>query len=287
MKKTKKYAGVIVPMVSPVNEDLSIDRASTHKLVKHILEAGACPFVLGTTGEASSLSLSQKKALVKETVAEVGGKTLVYAGISSNCLQESKELAQSFSGLGVDVLVTNLPSYYPLNEALVLKYCEQLADACPKPLFLYNIPATTNYSIPINILEKLSYHPNIVGIKDSERNQERLCQSIELWKDRDDFSHLLGWAAMSSFALKLGSDGIVPSTGNFEPNLYVQLYKSILRGECFQAEELQKITNELSALYQRGRNLSESLRALKLMLSTRGLCGHTNAPPNLQDGPPG
>ena len=213
MKKNNPYKGVVVPMVSPLNEDYSIDREAVGNIVGLLLQAGASPFIAGTTGEASSLSFQQKEMLVKETVRQVDGKALVYAGISGNCLPESIEAARRFAGLGADVLVANMPSYYPLKDAYTRHYCEQLAEACPKPLIFYNIPATTGYSIPLALLEQLSYHPNIAGLKDSERDQNRLDQALALWKNREDFVHLTGWAAMSVYALKNGSDGIVPSTG--------------------------------------------------------------------------
>lgn len=280
MSKTKKlYKGVIVPMVTPLNNDYSIDQQGVGRLVQLIVNTGCSPFIAGTTGEASSLSLQQKEILLKETLAQVAGKTLVYAGISANCLSESVEAAKRFADLGADVLVANLPSYYPLTNETMLRYCEALADASPKPLFFYNIPATTGFSIPLTVLETLSYHPNIAGLKDSERDQNRLDEALYLWRDREDFSHLTGWAAMSAYALKNGSDGIVPSTGNFVPALYQELYLAALNSEWEQTEILQQQANDLSALYQKGRNLSESLAALKVILSVKGICGTQMMPP--------
>lgn len=266
-------------MVTPLNSDYSIDQQGVGRLVQLIVNAGCSPFIAGTTGEASSLSLQQKEILLKETVAHASGKALVYAGISANCLSESVEAAKRFADIGANVLVANLPSYYPLTDDAMLRYCEALADASPKPLFFYNIPATTGFSIPLAVLEKLSYHPNIAGLKDSERDQNRLDEALNLWRDRDDFAHLIGWAAMSAYALKNGSEGIVPSTGNFVPELYQELYLSALNSEWEQADILQQKTNNLSELYQKGRNLSESLAALKVILSVKGICGAQMMPP--------
>jgi 4-hydroxy-tetrahydrodipicolinate synthase len=279
MKKNNPYRGVIVPVVTPLNDDYSVDKTGVGNIVSLLLESSASPFIAGTTGEGSSLSFQQKEVLVKETVTQVGGKGLVYAGISANCLSESIEAAKRFAGLGANVLVANMPSYYPLKDAYTMRYCEQLAEACPMPLIFYNITATTGYSIPLNLMEKLSYHPNIVGLKDSERDQERLDQALILWKDREDFVHLTGWAAMSVYALKNGSDGIVPSTGNFAPVPYVELYEAALAGNWERAGILQQKTNDLSALYQKGRSLSESLASLKVIMSMKKLCGTQMMPP--------
>jgi len=279
MKKNNPYRGVIVPMVTPLNDDYSIDKDSVGRLVGLLLESGASPFIAGTTGEASSLSVRQKEILVKETVRQVAGKALVYAGIAGNCLPESIEAAKRFADLGADVLVANMPSYYPLKESCTMRYCEQLAEACPIPLIVYNIPATTGYSIPLDLLDKLSHHPGIAGLKDSEKDQERLDQALNLWKNRADFVHLTGWAAMSVYALKNGSDGIVPSTGNFAPLQYVNLYQAARSGNWQEAERLQEETDKQSALYQKGRSLSESLAALKVIMSVKGICGTQMMPP--------
>jgi len=279
MKKNNPYKGVIVPMISPLNDDLSVDKQAVKKIVSNFLQYDVAPFIAGTTGEASSLSFQQKLDLVQATVDVAKGKAIIYAGISSNCLPETMDMAKRFADAGADVLVANVPSYYPLTDAQAAKYCEQLADASPAPLIFYNITATTGYSIPLEIVEKLSYHPNVVGLKDSERDEERLNQALDLWRDREDFVHLIGWAAMSGYALKNGSDGIVPSTGNYAPELYAELYSNALEGNWQRVDELQQLTNDLGALYQKNRTLGESLAALKIIMNERGLCGSQVMPP--------
>jgi 4-hydroxy-tetrahydrodipicolinate synthase len=279
MNKNNLHKGVIVPVVTPLNDDFSVDVGSLERIIRLITASGTSPFIAGTTGEASSLSVGQKETLVAETVRQVNGTTPVYAGISGNCLPETLELAKRFADLGADVLVASMPSYYPLNETYAMHYCEQLAEASPRPLIFYNIPATAGYSIPLALLDKLSYHPLIAGLKDSERDRDRLDQALKLWKNREDFVHLTGWAAMSVYALQNGSDGIVPSTGNFAPQQYADLYRSAMEGNWEMAFALQKKTDEWSALYQSGRNLSESLAALKVLMSVKGLCGTQMMPP--------
>src|SRR5690349_21401292 len=107
MKNSKKYHGVVVPMVTPLNNDLSIDLDAVAILVNHLIDGGCHPFVLGTTGESSSVSFESKVALVKKTVEVAKGKATVYAGISGNCFQESLDQAKVYADLGVDVLVAH------------------------------------------------------------------------------------------------------------------------------------------------------------------------------------
>src|SRR3954451_9290009 len=168
MKTKKKYNGVVVPMVSPFREDRRIDSAGVDALINHVIESGAHPFVIGTTGESASISRSDKINLVSETVKVTKGRAVIYAGISNNSLQESVNDAKTYHDLGVDVAVATMPSYYPVDEHQMLSYFEELANSIPCPLIIYNIPVTTHLSIPIHVIDKLSIHENIVGFKDSE-----------------------------------------------------------------------------------------------------------------------
>lgn len=279
MNEDKKYNGVIVPMVTPFHDDQTVDGKAIGNIVENFIKNGAHPFVLGTTGEGPSISMEHKDVVVAETVAASGGECTVYAGISSNVFSESVTMAKRYSDMGVDAVVATLPAFYPMNDDQMLVYFESLADAVPSPLIIYNMPATVKISIPINVLDKLSQHKNIVGIKDSERDMNRLDESLSLWKDRSDFVHLIGWAAQSSYALRYGSNGIVPSTGNFTPALYSAMAKAIADGDFERGNALQDVTNKLGLLYQKDKILSQSIPALKYIMWAMGLCGTQVLPP--------
>jgi len=279
MKKSKKYSGVIIPAITPLTADHKLDESGVEKIFHFFYEHNTVPFILGTTGESSSLPLSLKEAYVKAAVKNKKAGTLLYAGIASNVINESMEFAKFCADNGVDAVAANLPSYYVLTESQIKKHYELLADACPLPLVIYNIPATTNMSIPLSIIDELSYHHNIVATKDSERNEERLKQSLELWKNREDFSHFLGWAAKSTEALINGSDGLIPSTGNLIPEVYSEMVKAIDAGDHNKAYEMQKLSDVYGNLYQSGKTLGESLWALKVLMKENGLCNEVVMPP--------
>ena len=277
--KSKSYSGVIIPSVTPLTRDFKLDHASVEKILDLFREQEVTPFILGTTGEAASLPFTLKKDFLQLAGKLKKSGDLLYAGVSANVFSESVELSQlAFDG-GVDVVVATLPSYYSLTETAMLRYFEQLADAVKRPMMIYNIPATTHMSVPVHVIDKLSHHPNIVGVKDSERSENRLSESIALWRDRDDFSYLLGWAARSAQALLQGADGLVPSTGNFDPGLYSELFRQARQGSEEEALHLQLLSDELGGLYQQNRTLGESLWALKVVMNEAGLCGTTVMPP--------
>jgi len=279
MKKNKKYSGVIVPTVTPLLADYSLDQTAVENLFNYLRQHNTLPFILGTTGESASLPLGLKKEFIQLAGKLKQPGDVFYAGIASNCLSESVELAKIAFDAGLDVVATHLPSYYALTQDQIKKYFETLADQVPGPLIIYNIPATTHTSIPLQIIEELSYHENIVGTKDSERSEERLQESLKLWAHREDFSHFLGWAGQSANALFNGSDGLIPSTGNLHPGVYQQMVQAVQAGDREKAFALQDLSDKLGNLYQKGRTLGDSLGALKTLMNQIGLCQPYLMPP--------
>ncbi len=279
----KIYKGIIIPAITPLTGRYQLDERAVEKIFEHFYNHNVSPFILGTTGEAASLPLD-----LKEDYVLIAGKnkkpgTILYAGISSNVLSESIEFAKLCADHDVDAVAAALPSYYSLNEGQMKIFFESLADAVPLPLIIYNIPAATHMSIPVSVIDELSQHPNIIATKDSERSEERLKQSLALWKDRRDFGHFLGWAAKSAEALTNGSDGLIPSTGNLVPGIYSEMLEATQSGNHQKALERQKLSDLYGNLYQSGRILGESLWALKVLMAEKGLCQSFVMPP-LQPG---
>lgn len=272
MSEEKKYTGVIVPAVTPLTDKMQLDDKAVSSLFALFYKHNIAPFILGTTGEAASLPLQIKKDYVLAAAQNKKMGTLLYAGIGSNVLAESIEFAAYCCLHAVDVVVATLPSYYALTEKQMLNYFTTLANNISLPLFIYNIPATTHMSIPLAVIDELSKHKNIVGLKDSERSEERMLESLKLWKDRNDFHYILGWAAKSADALLNGADGLVPSTGNLYPEIYEDMLHAYKAGDKEKVYTMQKLSDEYGALYQANRTLGESLHALKLLMKEKGLC---------------
>lgn len=279
MQHHKKYKGVVVPTVTPLTAGHTLDRAAVERMLDNFRRHSVTPFILGTTGEAASLPQSVKLDYLQTAAGLKKPGEVLYAGISSNVLEESVAFAHRCFEAGVDVVVATLPNYYPLTPGQMKAYFEQLAEKVPGPLMIYNIPPTVHMSIPLDVVEELSHHPKIVGLKDSERNEERLQAALKLRGQREDFCYFAGWAAQSAQTLLNGGDGIIPSTGNFAPSLYNELYNAALQGNAEKAYELQKLSDVLGNVYQGGRTLGESLWALKVLMKKEGLCDTHMMPP--------
>lgn len=274
----KRFSGVVVPMITPFTPQFKIDVDAVDKIVSHLTSYGTHPFLLGTTGESVSVAREERIKFVS-AARSAARKSTLYAGISGNCLAEVIEEAKLFADLGADALVSTMPSYYPVDMDQMLRYFEALADAVPIPLIIYNIPATTHLSIPLEVVDTLSAHENIMGFKDSEKGEERMIEAISRWKDKADFSYLLGWALKSQQALFLGADGIVPSTGNLAPGLYQTIFDAAKAGNESLALKAQAKADYLSEVYQKDRILSRALPVLKIMMAAYQLCGTAVLPP--------
>ena len=277
--KAKKYCGVVVPMVTPVTSEGLLDTAAVGRIIDSFVGSNVNPLLMGTTGEGNSVSQADARLLVETAVKAAGGKVTVYAGLTGNCIAEQRTQVDAFTALGADVIVATLPCYYALTPEQMENYYRQLADYSKIPVMIYNILATTHMSIPLDVIKRLADHPNIVGLKDSERDLERMQLCIEFAQGREDFSYFCGWAAQSFYSLTLGGDGIVPSTGNFTPGMFRKLYESATSGDLGTAQQLQVSTNDIAKIYQAGRTLGQSLTALKVMMQTDGLCTPDVLPP--------
>jgi 4-hydroxy-tetrahydrodipicolinate synthase len=267
-------------MVSPFTKDGRIDEAAVERIVNHLVAGGVHGiFPLGTTGEAASIHPQEKQKLVSGAVRAAGKRATVYAGIASNCLQESIEAARIYAEIGANAFVAHPPCYYPLTDQQIEPYFSKLADQVPRPLVLYNIPATAHQSISLDAIGRLRKHPNIVAIKDSAADPARITELLRVCGGRDGFPVLLGNSSQFTHGLKHGGVGLVPSGGHLAPELYRAMFDAAMANRWADVERLQTQTDIICARYLKGRTLGQGLAALKVILEERGLCGRTMLPP--------
>jgi 4-hydroxy-tetrahydrodipicolinate synthase len=272
------WHGVVVPMATPFREDGALDEDAARRVLEHLIEGGVHGvLILGTNGEAASIPRLARQRLVEIAAAQAAGRIRVYAGIGDNCVSDSVEAAAAYLERQADAVVAHLPGYFALSPEQMVAHYRMLAERIQGPLLIYNMPATTHMSIPIESLRALLEVPNIVGLKDSENDAARLEGLAAELRERDDFAFFVGVAVHSSRALALGADGIVPSSGNLVPGLWRELYDRARAGE--DTTPLQQRLDAIAVAHQRGRTLGQSIAALKASLASLGLCGPTVLPP--------
>jgi 4-hydroxy-tetrahydrodipicolinate synthase len=236
-------------------------------------------FVMGTTGEGPSVPNGMREQLVQCAVQSSRRRLLVYAGISDDSIAESVEAGNRYFAAGVDAVVAHVPAHFESHPQESLSYYADLAGRLQGDLILYNMPLTTNVSLPIEVCKETARQPRVIGIKDSENNAERLGHLLRELGGREMFSVFVGTGPLMAKGLLQGADGIVPSAGNLAPALCRELFDSAIAGNGARATELHAQFMEVSGVFQKGRTLGQSLAALKGAMAWLGLCGPDVFPP--------
>lgn len=281
MKPQTLFHGIIPPMITPLNPDYSLDVDHTIRMVNHLLEGGVHGlFILGTTGEAASLSSDVKSDLIRQVCRQVNRRIPILVGITDCSFVESLDLAAIAAESGADALVAAPPFYMNIGQEELELYYRKLADAVSLPLFLYNMPSNTKLFIETATVLSLSSHPNIIGIKDSSGdlpNFDSLCRTFQ---DRQDFRIFVGPEEILSQTLEIGGHGGVTGGANLYPELYVQAFEAFQSKEKERLSEIQETILFLSKnLYQNQTYKSSYLKGLKASLAFEGLCRGILAPP--------
>ncbi len=266
-------------MVTPLTREMDVDVDAVGRIVSNFVSHGVHVLLMGTTGEGNSVPVAMGERMVEAAARAAAGRITVYAGLPGNCVVEQKAAAERFIAAGADVIAATLPCYYALTPGQMQAYYAGMADFLKVPLVLYNIATTTHMSIPLDVIESLSHHPNIVGLKDSENDIGRMERALMMFAGRGDFSYFCGCAANSARAMALGADGIVPSVANYHPGIYKAIYEAGLAGDGALAMKLQGDTVPICRINTEGLTLGESLAGLKVIMKMAGLCEEHMLPP--------
>lgn len=248
-------------------------------LVEHLVSGGVHGiFILGTTGESTSLSYKTREQLIVESCKAVNGRVPVFVGITDTSIEESVRLALVAHNAGAAAVVVAPPYYYGLGQEELYKYYWSLASQVELPLFLYNMPSHTKINIDVKTVVRLSDHPNIVGLKDSSANAvyfQSLCYLL-----KDNFSLLVGPEEITAETVMMGGNGGVNGGANLSPKLYVALYNAALAKDFAKIAILQDLVMEISTrIYTVGSYGSSYLKGLKGALSALGIVNGNIAPP--------
>ncbi|WP_234364140.1 dihydrodipicolinate synthase family protein [Lunatibacter salilacus] len=273
--------GIIPPLVTPLLDDQHLDLLSLEKLVSHLLKGGVHGlFILGTTGECTSLSYTIRKEMIANVCRLVDGRVPVLVGITDTAPEESIALTDYSKEVGAAAVVAAPPYYFGLSQPELITYFEKLAGRLSLPLFLYNMPSHTKTMIAVDTVEKLAKHPNIVGFKDSSANATYFNALLYSFRNQSEFSLFVGPEEMMASAVLMGAHGGVSGGANMFPKLYVTLYEAAKANNMEEVLRLQEKVMEVSAkIYSLGTYGSSYLKGLKAALSILGLCDNYLAGP--------
>jgi 4-hydroxy-2-oxoglutarate aldolase len=136
--------------------------------------------LLGSTGEAAALDDAESRDVLRTASQAAAPEKVLIAGVGRESVKATVELAEAAAEFRYDAVLVRTPTYYAsqMSSAAVLHYFRSVADRSPLPVLLYNIPRCVPYDIPVELIAELSLHPNIIGIKDSSGNLNRIGSTV-------------------------------------------------------------------------------------------------------------
>lgn len=267
-------------MITPLKGRDNLDVEGLERLLEHMLGGGVHGiFILGTSGEAPSLSYRLRRELIERACRQVARRAPVLVGITDTAFTESVALAQHAAESGAQAVVMSAPYYFPAGQPELVEYLGHIVPELPLPLFLYNMPMMTKVAFAPETVRKVLHLENIVGIKDSSGDLGYYRQVLDLARERPDWSVLVGPEHLLLDALKMGGHGGVNGGANYHPRLFVELYEAQTKGREDQANELQGRLLQLQGIYQIGRHASSVIKGMKCAASLLGICDDFMAEP--------
>ena len=228
------FEGVIPALVTPFNEELSVDYRGIEKNLEFLEKYVDALVPAGTTGEAATLSYQEHIEVVKHVV-EVS-KLPVIGGAGSNSTKEAIFLAKEVEKAGADAAMLVTPYYNKPNaEGLYLHY-KTVAESVSIPIIIYNVPSRTACNITPDVVERLAEIDNIVGIKEASGNLKQVCEIIN--RTPEDFILLSGDDFLTFPILCLGGKGVISVAANVAPQLMKELYEAFKSGNMDKAREM-------------------------------------------------
>lgn len=284
MFETEKIKGIIVPIITPVDDEGNISDSKLRKMVNHVIDHGVHGILaFGSNSEFYMFDEDEMIEATKVILDEVKGRVPVFFGIGAIRTSHAIRIAKKAAALAVDgISVLNPMFIKPTEEALYHHFCK-IADAIPEKMMLvYNNPGRSGYSMSLKVISRLAHDKeNIVGIKDSSGDVTFLSELIRMNADVD-FKVMAGKDTIVYPALCVGAVGSVCSTANMFTELVAGIYDKYVAGDLAGALENQFILNPIRL----SQDAASFPAATKDMANLMGLeVGPSIAPTEATTGP--
>lgn len=256
-------SGVYVTTITPFHPDQSLDIEGIKKLIGFLVEQGIKHIVpLGTAGEFSSLTIDEKKQVIRAAADSAGGAEII-PGISSTSFEDVIDLARYAEDLGVSSALLLPPYYLKLNKGAFSKYFEAIASKCDLNFWIYNNPPYVGYDLTVEEIIELSRHQSVRGFKDARSNILELKMIVESVKNNKFV--IEGLEEYALFGLLVGAQGYTSSLGNFLPEMALKIYNEFKQNNFLEVREV----NELLLSYR--MKMLESSQPLMMHFAKLGL----------------
>ena len=233
----KPIVGSIVALITPMQEDGSVDYAGLRRLIDwHIAEGTDCIGVVGTTGESPTVSVEEHCEIIRVAVEHAAGRVPIMAGAGANSTREAIELTRFSKSVGADCTLQVVPYYNKPSQEGIYQHFKAIAEAVDLPVVLYNVPGRTVADMQPETTLRLAQVPGIVGVKEATGNIERAAQLIK--HAPAGFSIYSGDDGTAVALMLLGGHGNVSVTANVAPRLMHELCMAAIEGRLPRAREI-------------------------------------------------
>ncbi|MFZ0333653.1 MAG: dihydrodipicolinate synthase family protein [Candidatus Acidiferrales bacterium] len=236
-----KLRGIFPPLTTPFSDDGDIDLKRLRKNIERYNQTKLSGYVMnGSTGESVLLSWDEIEKLWAAARDAADSDKVMIAGTGSESTAETIRNTKRAAALGFHAALVRTPSYYKpfMTFEAETTHFFRVADASPIPVLIYSVPIFTNYTVEAPLVAKLSTHPNIVGIKESSGNVQRMKDIVA--GTPKGFNAMTGSALTLSEALDAGAVGAILAIACVVPDACVDLYEASRRGETERVEQIKK-----------------------------------------------
>lgn len=248
MKTKTIFQGAGTAIVTPFNEN-GVDFEKFAKLIDWQIDCGIDSLVVGgTTGEGSTLTDEEHKAIIKFSVEQAKGRVPIIAGTGSNDTDYAVDLTKYAAEVGADAALVVTPYYNKATQKGLIKMYEVIADASDIPLILYNVPSRTGVNIEPKTLAVLADHPNICGLKEANGDISKIVEEFSLVGDKIDIYS--GNDDQVIPVLSMGGKGVISVLSNVLPKETSNMCKLFFDGKVKEAAAEQiKMLPLINALF--------------------------------------
>ncbi|MBQ6545599.1 MAG: 4-hydroxy-tetrahydrodipicolinate synthase [Lachnospiraceae bacterium] len=238
MKTQPIFKGAATALVTPMHMDGSIDYETFGRLIDWQISEGISALVIaGTTGEGSTLSDEEHRAVMKYAAERAAGRVTMVAGTGSNDTAYAIDLSLAACEMGYDALLAVTPYYNKATQNGLVKMYETLADAVTKPLILYNVPSRTGVNIEPATYAAMADHPNIAAVKEANGNISKIVETFALVGDKLDIYS--GNDDQIVPILAMGGLGVISVLSNVMPKRTQEICSRFFTGDVAGAAALQ------------------------------------------------
>lgn len=272
----KQYPGIYPAMATPLTRDGEIDVAGVKNVANYLFENGADGLsILGSTGEGPALTIAQRQLALEASIEAANGRGAVFTGAASSTVAEVIASLKTTAGSGAEGALVPPPYYYRLDTDGIVGFFEQIAEASPVPIILYNIPVMTKLQVPPEAVARLSEHPNIMGLKDSSGDFNYFCTLARIVSGNTGFTLYTGADEMLAPSLFVGGHGLIGGAVNLVPDVLVAIYRAFREGDFTRSVALAEVVARANAASRVGTFPAQ----MKAQYALKGLCERWTAAP--------